>query len=413
MLEDGPLVVVSDGDGTAPALKARVTIRGGANEFGDSGLHHDFEMQRSNGDDQQLILRADLSQAGSASLNTVVGYARQLAPGRTIRTVAAFEDRPEIQSGFDGQGLQAAILRSSETIDLMNGITGEVGNEIEAIHLGETQFANHPFAGVAVHAGDNTVAYHVSTSPGAQHANEIDRASTLAPALTEKDGKLLIEQGLHQEISYERHEGNVTWRMTVYQDHLNNPVVNGGGTLSLADWNSGNLLYDPNTDLLKVTGQNFFSNGVLAEMRDKINDDTWFSVAYAMGDALTMDPLSQKITLEEGINSLHPRRAGMLSASMSGKLKQAGTQWRASYRWQPTDTVTAVDPFNGELPDPYLSFYLRQPIHCHMFPYRMEALIDVRNLLAQGYRPFVTQDGSTLYFAQAERSIQGGLSFSF
>jgi hypothetical protein len=43
----------------------------------------------------------------------------------------------------------------------------------------------------------------------------------------------------------------------------------------------------------------------------------------------------------------------------------------------------------------------------------MEALIDVRNLLAQGYRPFVTQDGSTLYFAQAERSIQGGLSFSF
>ncbi|HMD21856.1 MAG TPA: carboxypeptidase-like regulatory domain-containing protein [Alloacidobacterium sp.] len=413
MLEDGPLVVVSDGDGTAPALKARVTIRGGANEFGDSGLHHDFEMQRSNGDDQQLILRADLSQAESASLNTVVGYARQLAPGRTIRTVAAFEDRPDIQSGFDGQGLQAAILRSSETIDLMNGITGEVGNEVEAIHLGETQFASHPFAGVSVHAGDNAVEYHVSTSPGAQHANEIDRPSTLAPALTEKNGKLLIAQGLHQEFSYERHEGNVSWRMTVYQDHINNPVVSGGGVLSLADWNSGNLLYDPNTDLLKVTGQSFFSNGVLAEMRDRINNDTWFSIAYAMGDALTMDPVSQKITLEEGINSLHPQRAGMISASMSGKLKQAGTQWRASYRWQPTDTVTAVDPFNGELPDPYLSFYLRQPIHCHILPYRVEALIDVRNLLAQGYRPFVTQDGSTLYFAQAERSIQGGLSFSF
>jgi hypothetical protein len=413
LLEDGPLVVVSDGDGAAPALKARVTIRGGANEFGDGGLHHDFEMERSNGDGQQLILRADLSQAESASLNTVVGYARQLAPGRTMRTVAAFEDRPDIQGGFDGQGLQAVVLRSSETMDLMNGIMAEFGNEIEAIHLGETQFANHPFAGVSVHAGDNAVEYHVATSPGAQHANEIDRASTLAPALTEKSGKLLLEQGLHQEVSYERREGNLRWRMTVYQDHVDNPVVSGGGTLSLADWNSGNLLYDPNTDLLKATGQNFFSNGVLAEMRDRINDDTWFSVAYAMGDALTMGPLSGKVALEDGINSLHPRRAGMISASMSGKLKQAGTQWRASYRWQPTDTVTAVDPFNGELPDPYLSFYLRQPIHCHMLPYRMEALVDVRNLLAQGYRPFVTQDGSTLYFAQAERSIQGGLSFSF
>ncbi len=412
MLEDGPLVVVSDGDGVAPALKARVTIRGGANEFGDGGLHHDFEMQRSNGDDQ-LILRADLGQTESASLNTVVGYAKRLSPGRTLRSVAAFEDRPDIQGGFDGQGMQAVVLRSSETMDLMDGLSAEFGNEIEAIHLGETQFANHPFAGINIHAGDNVVEYHVATSPGAQHANEIDRAGTLAPALTEKDGKLLLEQGLHQEISYARHIGNVTWRMTAYEDHINNPVVSGGGTLSLADWNSGNLLYDPNTDLLKATGQNFFSNGVLAEMRDRINDDTWFSVAYAMGNALTMDSLPGRVSLEDGINSMHPRRASMLSASMSGKLKHAGTQWRTSYRWQPTDTVTAVDPFNSELPDPYLSLYVKQPIHCRMFPYRVEALIDVRNLLAQGYRPFLTQDGSTLYFAQAERSIQGGLSFSF
>ncbi len=152
-----------------------------------------------------------------------------------------------------------------------------------------------PFAGLSVHAGDNTVEYHVSTSPGAQHANEIDRASTLAPALTEKNNKLLLEQGLHQEISYERREGNVRWRIAAYQDHIDNPVVSGGGTLSLADWNSGNLLYDPNTDLLKATGQNFFSNGVFAEMRDRINDDTWFSVSYAMGNALTMDSLPEKI----------------------------------------------------------------------------------------------------------------------
>src|SRR5215475_9293386 len=210
MLEDGPLVVVSDGEGAAPALKARVTIRGGANEFGDGGIHHDFEMARSNGDDQ-LILRADLGQAESASLNSVVGYAKRIAPGRTVRTVAAFEDRPDIQGGFDGQGLQAVVVRSSETMDLMNGITAEFGSEVQAIHLGETQFAHHPFAGVSVHAGDNQVEYHVATSPGAQHANEIDRGSTLAPALTEKNGKLLLEQGLHQELTYERHNGNLRW----------------------------------------------------------------------------------------------------------------------------------------------------------------------------------------------------------
>ncbi|HVW78570.1 MAG TPA: carboxypeptidase-like regulatory domain-containing protein [Alloacidobacterium sp.] len=414
MLEDGPLVVVSDGDGSSPALKARVTIRGGASQFGDGGLHHDFEMERSNGDDQQLILRADLSQAESASLNTVVGYAKQIGPGRTLRTVAAFEDRPDIEGGMQDQGMQAVILRSSETMELIpEVVSAEFGNEIEAIHLGETQFANHPFAGVSIHAGENTVAYHVSTSPGAQHANEIDRAETLAPALTEQNGKLLLEDGLHQEISYERREGNVRWRMAVYQDHINHPAVSGGGTLTLADWNSGNLLYDPNTDLLKATGESFFSNGLLAEMRDRINDDISLSLAYAMGNALTMNVLAGPATLEDSIGSLHPRRASMLAASFNGKSKRTGTQWRASYRWQPTDTVTAVDSFNSELPSPYLSFYLRQPIRCRILPYRVEALIDVRNLLAQGYRPFVTQDGSTLYFAQAERSVQGGLSFSF
>jgi hypothetical protein len=413
MLEDGPLVVVSDGDGTVPALKARVTVRGGASQFGDGGLHHDFEMERSNGDGQQLILRADLSQAESASLNTVVGYAKELAPGRTLRTVAAFEDRPDIEGGVQNQGLQAVVLRSSETMDLMNGVAAEFGSELEAIHLGENQFANHPFAGVTVHAGNNEAAYHVSTSPGAQHANEIDRDSTLAPALTERNGQLLLEHGLHQEFSVEHREGNVRWRMTVYQDRINNPVVSGGGTLSLADWNSGNLLYDPNTDLLKVTGRNYSGNGLLGEMRDKINDDTWLSIAYGMGNALTMDSMTGPVTLDEGIGRLHPRRAEMLAASVNGKVKRAGTQWRASYRWQPTDTVTAVDPFNSELPAPYLSFHVRQPIHCRIIPYRMEALIDVRNLLAQGYRPFVTQDGSALYFAQAERSVQGGLSFSF
>jgi len=57
---------------------------------------------------------------------------------------------------------------------------------------------------------------------------------------------------------------------------------------------------------------------------------------------------------------------------------------------------------------------VRQPIHYRrVIPRGVEALVDVRNLLAEGYRPFVSTDGSTLYFAQAARCIEAGLSFSF
>lgn len=46
-------------------------------------------------------------------------------------------------------------------------------------------------------------------------------------------------------------------------------------------------------------------------------------------------------------------------------------------------------------------------------PARMEVLIDLRNLLAQGYVPVLAQDGHTVYLVQSARAIRGGLAFSF
>ena len=74
----------------------------------------------------------------------------------------------------------------------------------------------------------------------------------------------------------------------------------------------------------------------------------------------------------------------------------------------------ADHPFASGAEAPYLSFLLRQPIrYRRVIPNGVEALVDVRNLLAEGYRPFVSSDGSTLYFAEAARCVQGGLSFTF
>jgi hypothetical protein len=43
----------------------------------------------------------------------------------------------------------------------------------------------------------------------------------------------------------------------------------------------------------------------------------------------------------------------------------------------------------------------------------MEALLDLRNLLAQGYVPVMGKDGQMLYLVQSSRSVRGGLAFSF
>jgi hypothetical protein len=107
----------------------------------------------------------------------------------------------------------------------------------------------------------------------------------------------------------------------------------------------------------------------------------------------------------------------MCSVALSGTTEGTGTRWRASYRWQPDATVTQVAPFAVDASEPYLNIYIRQPIHLvnanRQGPVGLEAQLDMRNLLAEGYRPFLSSDGSHLYFAQAQRSIRGGVAFTF
>jgi len=413
MLQDGPLVVVSEGDGQNQALKARVTIRGGVSGFGDGGIHHDFEMERLNDNTRQLILRADLSQSRETALNAVMGYEQQVGLGQTFRTVAAFVDRPEIAGGPNMRGMQAMILRTAESLDVAPGVGIEAGGETEIIHMDGTQIANHPFAAVHVRAADGTFTYRVATAPGVQQADKLDSASTLSPDLVEIGGRVMMEHGLHQELSYSKSSGALRMRLTVFHDQVDNPIVNGGGEISASDWQGGDLLYDPTTDTIQVAGQDYSGAGFVADLRDMMPRNMWLVMKAGMGSALQMDAAATPVTLAEGLQNLHPHRTGMVSAAFGGKLKRAGTEWKASYRWQQAGSVTPIDPFNKCQADPYLSVLLRQPVRLRYLPNGMEALVDVRNLLAEGYRPFVSSDGSVLYFAQAPRAVEGGLSFTF
>jgi hypothetical protein len=416
MLEDGPLVVVSDMD-TAPVLKARVTLHTGANQFGEGGLHNAFEVERSKADDRRLILRADIASGENAtvtSAETLVGYERQLGLSNTVRTVAVMQDLPGIEQTSAHQGIQSMLLRTAETMQLTPSVDAEVGSEFEGVHGQNSIFANQPFATVTWRGGDTAIAYRVATSRNSQHADELDQLATVVPMLTQANGVLQLERGLHQEMRIEHTGERTRIEAAIYRDRIDHPVVNGGGALSAADLNSGYVIYDPTTDLVNVAGQDYITKGVVADVKSRIEGETWLTLGIADGDALTMPKFAAPVNLEGGLTTLKALHTQMYSVALSGKLSPTGTHWRASYRWQLGNTVTAVAPYDMSAPDAYLSILLRQPLHCwHLLPNGMEALVDVRNLLAEGYRPFVTSDGSTLYFAQADRSVRGGVSFTF
>jgi hypothetical protein len=93
----------------------------------------------------------------------------------------------------------------------------------------------------------------------------------------------------------------------------------------------------------------------------------------------------------------------------------AKTHWIASYRYTGGHTLTPVDLFDASAgqSDSYLNLFIRQPIPASFLAGHMEILMDLRNLLAQGYVPVVGRDGRTLYLVQSARSVRGGVAFSF
>jgi hypothetical protein len=63
---------------------------------------------------------------------------------------------------------------------------------------------------------------------------------------------------------------------------------------------------------------------------------------------------------------------------------------------------------------PYLNVGFRQKLRSNREGSSgIEAMLDVQNLLAQGYCPYLLKDGSMLMFAEQQRGIRGGLAFTF
>ncbi len=175
------------------------------------------------------------------------------------------------------------------------------------------------------------------------------------------------------------------------------------------------VLYDGSSGLLRTAAAGYFSTGVVATAERRLPHGNHVRVSYANGDALVMQASARPTPLNQLVSAAHPRRAQMYSLSLSGTLDGTpGTRWRASYRWQPEDTVTRVAPYALEADEPYLNIHLRQPvIASHGGARGLDAMIDVRNLLSQGEHPFVLTDGSLLVFAQDQRGVTAGLAFTF
>ncbi len=426
IVDDGTLIEVStSASEAAPAdkMRARETVASGDGEFGAGGTHNILAIHRSLDGGGDMSLRSDI---GSTRVPSAAGPSQQFDAGMekrqgfdgAARTVVSYKLHPELAAAGMSAPLQAFSAASAQRMSLGELLAVEVGGRMEAVNQGQTAFSARPFVRLTSHPmGVWTLHYRMATDRTVQGFEDITTGQSDVPLALVKNGKLEVETGRHQEVAVDRKAGRGTVSFAYYHDAIGKTAISGGGAAgpgeTLASQIPAGMLVDPTTGSFRALATGYTTNGARITVSAPLLEGLWVAAEYSTGDAIAPEACGLE-QFAAAMASMRAQNAEAGTVALKGKIKGSGTRIRTSYRWQPSRLVTAVDPYSAFSDQAFFSLQLRQPIQWGMrLPKGLDATIDVTNLLAQGYRPFLSADGQTLYFAQSPRTVQGGVSFSF
>ena len=441
VLEDGTTVVES----SAHDLKGSVTLLGGSpgQGFGSpSDMTAGFAVERS------------LLSSGTVRLNGNFGYGAdgQGLPAAVLRTsytnrfdgmfepsvaITALRLNSPDQNTMPGASLQALSVNSSDRVVMGDKLEMKFGSELQAIQFMGRVNTFKPFASADLHLTPNTVLeyQYASSVPslglegrlgnGNGNGNGNDSSGSLestsadlsetAPRMSITGFAPAVEKAHHQEVSLSQRVGKNNMQVAFYWDSIADPVLTGVGEVapSLMAAEAGDVLPDVYSGTFSYQGNDYATRGMRVVLQRRLLSDLTATLDYSYGNVL--DLARPDVELQDARQWIRAERRQAVAAKFSGTLPKAKMRWIASYRYAGGHGLTPVDEFNTSAGQagPYLNLCLRQPIPASFFAGHMDVLVDLRNLLAQGYVPVMAQDGHTLYLVQSARSVRGGVAFSF
>jgi hypothetical protein len=313
--------------------------------------------------------------------------------------------------------LQALALSAGDDLTVGDVLELKFGSELQTIQFLGHVNAFRPYGSADLHLSPNMViGYDYATSlpnPRAETGFDSSPAdlSEADPRVSITNFTTRLEQARHQEVNVSRRVGKNNLQVAVFSDRVNNTALTGTGDVSTA---GGFLLPDVYSGTFTYAGDTLDTRGLRVVLERKLASDLTATLDYANGGVLELG--KPNVSLQDAQQWIGTQRRHALAAKLSGTLPGSHTHWVASYRWVSGSALTPVDVFNASpgQSEPFLNIFIRQPIPTLGFlPAHMEALIDVRNLLAQGYVPVVGQDGQTVYLVESARCVRGGVTISF
>jgi len=413
---DAGTEIYSSDASNEPALRARLVLASGADHPGSIGDSADspstsFGYDIGLGGKGQFILAGQYSEENGASAGGFAGEwlpTGQLGAG-PVTTILVRESR----LGPGGPTFRGVRLSHEDELALGDMVSIRYGADyVMAGFNGSTQ-ALRPRAEVAVQISptwraDAIVATHPWQDPtsGTDSMQAAFNTLDAFPTLLLRDGHPVLEDGLHEELAFD-HALNTHADLiaSVFHDLSSHTAVIG------RDGPSGNpdFLQDYFSEAFAYDGGSTSSGGARLVFRDKINNNLTTTVVYAYAGALAPNG----IVSAELRNELATRYRQSVAGAITATVPKAHTKLTTSYKWLSGTTVSRQDPYGESLYhlDPYLSLEIRQPLPS-MFPGHMEVQADLGNLLAQGYVPIASNDGSVV-LVPAYRYFRGGLSLQF
>ncbi len=434
VLDDGSTVVAQSGEFSGDRdLRGMLTFMAGSpgQGFGSSAdMSAGFAVEHS------------LLSNGTLRFNGNIGYDAdgEHIPSAVLRTTytnrfnGVFEpslsitairlNSPDLNT-MPGGTLQALSVTSSDRVVFGDKFEVRLGSELQTIQFMGRVHAFNPFGSADLHLTPGTILeyQYASAIPHTDLGNRLgdgrfgdDRFDTANADLSQTAPRISItaytpavERARHQEVSVSQRIGKNNMQVAFYADRVADPVLTGVGDVS----GSGDVLPDLYAGTFSYQGNDFQTSGVRAVLQRKLTSDLTATLDYAYGGAL--DLVRPDVQLQDARDYIRAERRQAVAAKFSGTFPRSKTRWIASYRYTGGHTLTPVDLFNTSAgqSDPYLNLFVRQPIPANFLAGHMEILVDLRNLLAQGYVPVMGQDGRTLYLVQSPRSVRGGVAFSF
>jgi hypothetical protein len=382
----------------------------------DSGTG--FSLERSIFSSDTIGLTGNIGYGGASPASVLrASYSHKMDDGSEPSFALTMRNLPAPDLGLHDASLQAFSLTTADSFALGDVVEIHFGSELQTIQFLGRVTAFRPFGSADVHLSPDTVVeYRYATS---EPNDRLDKGFDTAPADLSESGPRMsmvgyassLEHPHHHELSLSHRMGKTNLQAAVFYDRLVDPALTGVGEFTT---DNGSILPDIYSGTFTYQGNDLKTEGVRFVVQRQLTNQITATMDFEYGGVLDLEKPGVSLDNVQGFIGTRDRHS--VAGKISGVMPKTKTRWIASYRWINQDALTPVDMFNASAgrADPYLNLFFRQPIPVTSFlPGHFEAVVDLRNLLAEGYVPVLGHDGHTVYLVQSARAVRGGLNFTF